>query len=239
MYEQKLLLGSEHVDLHRRMRTPVLFSLLQTVSIRHTEQLGMGRDKTLDRGLLWVVTRMHAEIVRMPEYDETVVIRTWPGETMHLLFPRYYEIVLESGEVLVRASAVWSLMDEETRTAVFPDEYGIVIGGEENGCELPWLVPVRPLETTQSDTFRVPYSYVDINGHLNNTRYFDLAEDRIPAAADGLGLRAVTAEYNREVRLGEELKIALGVDGNTYYVAGSAEQPCFRLQLQFEEKKEK
>ena len=236
MYEQKLLLGSEHVDLHRRMRTSVLFSLLQTVSIRHTEQLGMGRDKTLDKGLLWVVTRMHAEIARMPEYDETVVLRSWPGETMHLLFPRYYEIALESGEVLVRASAVWSLMDEKERTAVFPDEYGIVIEGEENGRELPWLVPVKPLETTQSDVFRVPYSYVDINGHLNNTRYFDLAEDRIPAAAAGAALKAVTAEYNREVRLGEDLKISLGVQDNDYYVAGETDHPCFRLQLRFEEK---
>jgi acyl-ACP thioesterase len=236
MYEQKLLLGSEHVDLHRRMRTSVLFSLLQTVSIRHTEQLGMGRDKTLDKGLLWVVTRMHAEIARMPEYDETVVIRSWPGETMHLLFPRYYEIVLESGEVLVRASAVWSLMDEKERTAVFPDEYGIVIEGEENGRELPWLVPVKPLETTQSDVFRVPYSYVDINGHLNNTRYFDLAEDRIPAAAEGCALKAVTAEYNREVRLGEDLNISLGVNDNDYYVAGETDHPCFRLQLTFAEK---
>lgn len=236
MYEQKLLLGSEHVDLHRRMRTSVLFSLLQTASIRHTEQLGMGRDKTLDKGLLWVVTRMHAEIGRMPEYDETVLIRSWPGETMHLLFPRYYEIVSENGALLVRASAVWSLMDAEKRKAVFPDEYGVAIEGEENGRELPWLVPVKPQKADRTDVFCVPYSYVDINGHLNNTRYFDLAEDRIPAAAAGSALKTVTAEYNREVRLGEDLKISLGVQDNTYYVAGETEHPCFRLQLRFEEK---
>ena len=239
MYEQKLLLGSEHVDLHRRMRTSELFKLLQTISIRHTEQLGMGREKTLDKGLLWVVTRMHVEIARKPEYDETVTLRTWPGETMHLLFPRYYEIASETGDVLVRASAVWSLMDAKERSAVFPDEYGVAIEGEENGSELPWLVPVKPIETTRSDVFRVPYSYVDINGHLNNARYLDLAEDRIEAAARGDCLKSVTAEYNREVRLGEDLTISLGVDGNNYYVAGMTEQPCFRLQLQFEEEKEK
>lgn len=239
MYEKELLLGSEHVDCFRRMRTSELFKLLQTVSIRHTEQLGMGRDKTLDRGLLWVVTRMHVELARKPEYDETVTVRTWPGETMHLLFPRYYEIAAQDGSVIVRASAVWSLMDVEKRSAVFPEEYGVAIEGEENGRELPWLVPVKPLETTRADVFRVPYSYVDINGHLNNARYLDLAEDRIEAASRGDLLKSVTAEYNREVRLGEELQIAIGADDNSYYVAGTAEQPCFRLKLVFEEEKEK
>ena len=117
MYERQLLLGSEHVDLHRRMRTSALFELLQVSSIRHTEELGMGREKTLDRGLLWVVTRMHAEVARMPVYDERITLRTWPGETMHLLFPRYYEIASEEGEVLVQASGVWSLMDAAKREA--------------------------------------------------------------------------------------------------------------------------
>ena len=210
MYERQLLLGSEHVDCFRRMRTSALFELLQVVSIRHTEELGMGREKTLDKGLLWVVARMHAQIGRKPEYDERITVRTWPGETMHVLFPRYYEILSEQGETIVRASAVWSLMDAAARSAVFPEEHGISIPGEERGGELPWLVPVRPLDAVHRETFSVPYSYVDINGHLNNTRYFDLAEDSIPAAVEGRPLREVTAEYNREVRLGETLSLAWG-----------------------------
>ncbi|MBQ2095982.1 MAG: hypothetical protein II474_08760 [Firmicutes bacterium] len=235
MYERQLLLGSEHVDCFRRMRTSALFELLQVVSIRHTEELGMGREKTLDKGLLWVVTRMHAQIGRKPEYDERITVRTWPGETMHVLFPRYYEILSEQGETIVRASAVWSLMDAAARSAVFPEEHGISIPGEDRGGELPWLVPVRPLETENSETFTVPYSYVDINGHLNNTRYFDLAEDRISAASDGRLLREVTAEYNREVKQGEPLLLEWGGDRDRYYVAGSTEKPCFRLLLRYGE----
>ena len=151
------------------------------------------------------------------------------------MFPRYYEILSEQGETIVRASAVWSLMDAAARSAVFPEEHGISIPGEERGGELPWLVPVRPLDAVHRETFSVPYSYVDINGHLNNTRYFDLAEDSIPAAAEGRPLREVTAEYNREVRLGETLSLAWGGDGNSYYVAGSTEKPCFRLLLRYGE----
>ena len=92
VYREELLLRSKDVDLHRRLRTSRLFELLQEASIRHTEQLGMGREKTLDKGILWVVGLQRAEITRMPVYDEQIVLKSWPGETMHFFFPRYYQV---------------------------------------------------------------------------------------------------------------------------------------------------
>ena len=49
IYTEHLKLRSRDVDMFRRLRSSELFKLLQQVSIRHTEQLGMGREKTLDR----------------------------------------------------------------------------------------------------------------------------------------------------------------------------------------------
>ena len=62
IYERELLLGSEHVDCFQRLRLSTLFELLQTASIRHTEALVMGRDKTLYRGLLWIIARQYVVI---------------------------------------------------------------------------------------------------------------------------------------------------------------------------------
>lgn len=235
IYEQTLLLGSEHVDCFRRLRASTLFSLLQTASIRHTEALGMGRDKTLDRGLLWVVARQRAVIGRMPAYDEQITLRSWPGETMRVLFPRYYELLSADGETLVRAGAIWSLMDAERREMAFPDEYGVVIEGVETGRELSGLARLEALETPNEFDFAVPYSYVDLNGHMNNTRYFDLVEDHLPAAAAGAPLREVRSEYSAEARLGETLRVAWGERNGTYYISGSAERVCFRMNLSYAE----
>ncbi len=87
VFSRELRLKNRDVDMYRRLRTSRLFELLQEAAIAHTEALGMGREKTLDRDLLWVVTLQRAEISRMPEYDETVRVESWPGETMHVLFP--------------------------------------------------------------------------------------------------------------------------------------------------------
>ena len=214
VYAESVLLRSKDVDLYRRLRTSELFRMLQEAAIRHTEQLGMGRDKTLDRGILWVLLMQRAEITRMPEYDETVVLKSWPGRTMHLLFPRYASLETASGEPLLKASALWSLVDAETRRVVFPEKVGVEIEGVVTG------------------DFTVPYSFVDVNGHMNNTRYFDLAEDCIGAAAAGARLKSIAAEYQNEARLGETLHLRWGeASPGEYFLAGETGRDVFRMRL--------
>ena len=236
IYETRLRLRNKDVNLHRRLRTSVLFELMQEASIRHTEELGMGRKMTLDRGLLWMVTLQRAEIVRMPEYDELITLESWPGETMHLLFPRYYRVLDEAGTPLLSASALWALVDQQTRRMVFPDRYGVTVEGVATGGEIALPSPPRRAAGGDAATFTVPFSYVDLNGHMNNTRYFDLAEDLIPAAAEGRSLREITVEYANEARLGEELRVTLETDGDTFRISGDAGKKIFRMALTYAEK---
>ena len=231
VYREELLLRSKDVDMFRRLRTSRLFELLQEASIRHTEELGMGRDKTLDRGILWVLGLQRAEIVRMPEYDEEIVLKSWPGKTMHVLFPRYYSLETRAGEPLLRASALWTLVDEKTRKMVFPEKAGIVIDGVTTGEEIALPSPPPSMECGESRVFTVPYSYVDINGHMNNCRFFDLAEDVTGAAAAGRTLREIRSEYSSEALLGQELTVRWGNRGGRYFVSGETGQRVFRMEL--------
>ncbi len=231
IYREELLLRSKDVDMFRRLRTSELFRLLQEASIRHTEALGMGRDKTLDKGVLWVLLLQRSEITRMPEYDERVVLKSWPGKTMHLLFPRYYRLETAQGEELLSASALWGLLDQQTRKMVFPERYGVAIEGVQTGEEIALPSAPRRLECTESREFAVPYSYVDINGHMNNSRYFDLAEDSIPAASEGRALRRVQIEYVSEARFGETFTVSWGEENGEYYLQGEGERTVFRMRM--------
>ncbi|MGX8692460.1 MAG: acyl-[acyl-carrier-protein] thioesterase [Clostridia bacterium] len=234
VYSEEILLRSKDVDLYRRLRLSRLFELLQEASIRHTEQLGMGREKTLDKGLLWVVTMQRCEIERLPEYDERITLSSWPGQMMHVFFPRWYRIADERDNTLLSASALWMLVDQQTRKMVFPDEWGVEIAGVTTGREIRLPSGLKKLPCTEEADFTVPFSYVDLNGHMNNTRYFDLAEDHIPAAAEGKRLRAVSTEYTAEARFRDELTLRWGREDGRWYMEGSSDKPCFRLSMEYE-----
>ena len=155
IYRYSYRILSSDTDANRRLRLSRLFTMLQEASIAHTTALGMGREKTLDRGLLWIVTLQQATIARLPEYDEPIRLVSWPGKMMHLLFPRYYRIEDEAGNALVEASALWALMDEKTRRVVFPEQYGVKIRGVHTGKEIPLPVAPKMPQNPERSTFAV------------------------------------------------------------------------------------
>ena len=135
LYDREYKILASDVDMYRRLRLSRLFTLLQEVSIAHTEELGMGRDKTLDRGFLWVVTMQRVDIRRLPVYDEHVRIQSWPGRTMYVMFPRCYRMTDLSGNILLEAAGFWMLINAETRAMIAPMKEGIVIPDMSDGTD--------------------------------------------------------------------------------------------------------
>ena len=221
------------VSVNRALRPSCLFSMLQEASIDHTEQLGAGRSKTLDRGYLWVIARQSVTISRMPVYDEEIMLESWPGEMLHVLFPRYYRILDKNGECLLSASAIWSLINADTRSFVFPESAGINVPGIVTGYEIPLPSGIRRQETASFREFTVPYSYTDINGHMNNIRYLDEAENMIPELAEQRSLRGIDVEYSHEICRGERMTISLGINGSCCYFTGDGEKHYFSLLLSY------
>ena len=185
-YEKKILIRSEQVDMTRRLRISELFRLMEEASIAHTEELGCTREKTLDRGLLWVITRQQAQIEELPAYDEEIIVRSWQGDMMHVFFPRFYEIE-RAGKILVRGQALWILIDEEEREMIMPEEYGIEIPGRPGSDDmmLPAVVVPKEAECIIEKELVTCFSQVDINGHMNNTRYFDIIDDAMYSFCTG------------------------------------------------------
>ncbi len=210
-YVQTIRILSEHVTLKRTLRASVLLRFLQEASIAHTIELGYPKEKTLERGLLWVIARQTLSIKRMPAYDETITIRSWPCQTMRFLFPRTYQIEDEKGEVIIEGMAVWALIEEKSRKIVFPDDYEIFIADGSNGRELPFPRGLKLEGLPQQVSFLAPFSKCDINGHLSNTAYLDIAEDLLPL--DFLSehdLTEIVIDYKKEVRAGVSVEIHYG-----------------------------
>ena len=234
IYRKAYQILSSDTDCLRRLRLSRLFTFLQEAAIAHTEALGMGRAKTLDKGLLWIVTLQQAKITRLPVYDEQVTLESAPGQTMHTFFPRYYRLTDESGNELVNAAALWALMDCETRAMVFPEKHGIRIDAQS----VPWKTflprPPKLPENAAVCDFTVPYSYVDLNGHMNNTRYFDLAEDLLPDEVRKGSIREILTEYTGEAKPGETLRLELSRAGGEVRLCGTGQKRLFRISMQYD-----
>ena len=236
---QQHTIRSEQVDVFRILKPSSLFLMLQEIALDHSSALGLGSDATLNRDLLWVVTRYYVEIERLPAYEETVTLETWPGPMRRILFPRYFRMKDQEGNVLLRASSVWVLIDGKERKMITPKAFGLEpVEGLTVGDELPYNMPAKALPETGEGSFTVPYSYLDLNGHMNNTRYLDVCIDLIADEMMKKRLTSISAEFQNEIHYRETVTVKIGSEGNDYTFTGTAGRPCFRIGMGFTPKGE-
>lgn len=233
IYTQSYRLKSRDVNMFRHLRSSQLFELLQEAATEHSERLGTSIHEIRKKNLMWVLARQNVEVGRMPLYGEEITVETWPGKTIHSLYPRYYRILDSDGNAIVQSSAIWMLADVNERTLVPSSQSGIDFSFEKRGLEIALPSPPRSFFTDKSLFFTVPFSFVDMNGHMNNTRYFDLAENLSPAAAAGRDPAKIIVEYSAELLLNQEVELLYGQEGERFFMKTGGAKPLFRLVMDY------
>ena len=213
------------------MSTGDLFRLMQMISGDHCRSIGYGEPVMKEKGLMWVIIRHGAQVQRWPKPGETLLVKTWPGPTRHGMCPRWVRIESGEGELLVASCAIWAVVDRSSRKMVVPGAFGIEIEPLNTGLESPRPGAPARLPAEDSASYTVTREVLDENGHMNNTRYYDLAEKVMGTA--GLPLRAALVEYVTEAREGERLQLSWGHEGGRWAVTGQTGGPAFRMELDY------
>ena len=193
--------------------------ICQELAIEEVERIGYDRTKTIDQGLLWVVGKQHYEITRMPRYEERVQTLTYPGKHLGPFFLRHYRILSQGGEMLIKGVAVWCIIDQNSRTIVDIAKKGIVLPVESHEGELDFPKGYPMVEGSRKEILEASFSRCDVNGHMNNTKYFDFIEDAIPVSfLKEHEIETIDISYKKEIPLGTKVEVSIAEsDGNYYF----------------------
>ena len=210
-----------------------LFQLMQDIAGSHCGLMGLSAKRLSQDDLMWVVVRQYAKILRLPMPGERVAADTWHGGTKHMMFPRYFRVCSADGELLAEGGAVWAMVDMNDRKMKNPADYSLALQSEETGDEPRVQSPVKKLPTTGEAEFTVPPQYIDLNGHMNNTRYYDAAESCIAPETAGLSPVEVSTTFIAEVLQGEDMTIRWGSGDGMWYITGETEKPIFKMNISY------
>jgi acyl-ACP thioesterase len=188
------------------------------------DMLGFGvRDLNLGNAS-WVLSRMAVEMRRLPSRHERIDIYTWVSDYGRLFTTRNMTIADEAGAEIGAAVTLWAMIDLDTRRPLDLSPLsnkGTSLVDREPPIERPRKVGTFDRDAGAGYTehpYRVVYSDIDFNGHVNSMKYLEWMVDTLPADAHaGLDALRFDINYLHEARLGEELTICHGTDsGGTY-----------------------
>ncbi len=156
----------------------------------------------------FIVSRMSVEIYRPIYKFATVDCDTWIITAKAANFPRMYELFVD-GESVARASSNWALVNVDTKKLVKQGEYDISSYpmDEEPELQIPtrFRIP-KDMELTEAGVVPVSFSLTDINGHMNNARYYNCLADCMPELGE-YALTSMNMRFVHEAPLGKEIKI--------------------------------
>lgn len=217
------------------IRLSDLFTILQEIAGDAVVSWHATGPELKRMGLMWVVIRYELSLERALRPGENIRVSTWASPVRHRMSQRNYLLFDSGNRPLGRAAGIWALVDRDTRAMVDPEGRGIVFQTEETGLEPPRPSAPEKLPADREKSFFVTQRVLDINDHMNNTRYFDVAEDCAAGETDGLTLKRARAAFLSEARLGDELLVSWGRSNGRWYFAGTKNgDHCFQIDLEYE-----
>ena len=200
-----------------------LMQYLQEIASVHAEKLGFGNHWLNEINGYWVLSNIRMEINMLPKWNDEVAIRSWPSGNIRLIATREFVGKGSNGQELFRAGSEWMILKRDTNR---PNNLSrlnmnsLAIGPKVIEKEIGRLKPTD--DYTQVEQISVPYSSIDLNGHVNNTEYVRWGIDAVRAKFKFEGnIRSLQATFLAEVFLGDKLDLLVSAGSNRlFYVLG-------------------
>lgn len=208
IFTKEFDLRTSDFDCRRKLQPASILDLFQTVAGEHADQIGSGFDDLIKEEKMWVVVRTKFQIVENPVLFQRVRVTTWPLPPARLSFQREYKITATDGTLLVKGTSDWVVMHATERKLVSAKEvYPITEGFYTETMFEGRNTKLHDFETNLPGYILTPgFSQLDMNGHVNNTKYANYVLDAIDLQESEL-IDSLQIDFRHEVQNGQPLTI--------------------------------
>jgi len=179
---------------------------LQEVAWNHATQLGVGGVQLFKKNLTWVLSRLHVQFFRYPQWREIIKIETWPSGKKGKFATRDFIVFDKNNDIIVKATSSFMLLDfSKMRTIAMPDFMkGIESPDRDRAIVDDFPKLPQPQNIDIKRQFDVRLSDLDINQHVNHVKYIDWALESIPLSVwKKRHLSQLEISFRSETRYGE------------------------------------
>lgn len=237
-YTEQMVVLDGDSDFRRNLKPSALLRYVEQVSANHARAYGMDYAFFKAHHCAFLVAKQAVQITRMPRRAEKLSLATACEVFQKGSMKRVTTLADEAGSPLAMVDSRWMLVDTETeRILRGPNWTTEGFQNEELPETLPQLVH-KSKDLIRAGEWTARYSLCDLNGHINNAVYLDIACDAIPLTEwKEKHLKFFSVKYHREVPMGETMEVFCAPVEQGWYVVGRREShAAFECYLELVEK---
>lgn len=198
-----------------------VLDIFQDMAGKHSNSYGMTFENLMEKNQIWVLLRVKYKVIKQPSLYSKVTSITYPKKKSLVDFDREYQIIDENGEVLINGISKWIIIDA-TSKRIIPAKHikfdaPIPIDSMFNDK----FDKLKDFDTTNLPVYeyKVAFSDIDHNNHVNNTKYCIMALNSINLKKQE---EIIEFEINfvNEVKEDSIINIYHYKENNTYFIKG-------------------
>ncbi len=220
VWKENFKITSYQVDFLGKIKPANLMQLFQEAAGNHAQHLGAGYKVLIADKLFWALSRINVEVQRLPKWGERIRVETWPCGQIGPFFRRDFIFYDGDLEVICKGVSGWLLLNSETMRPQRAVRLGINLPVNEGKFALETF-PDRQNGSAETAVFnkKILYNDIDVNYHVNNTRYLDWVMDCFDSDFyRKYTLRSFTLEFLEEMHWGNDVELLLGQKGTSFHI---------------------
>lgn len=232
-------------DLNNKVKLSAILRQVQQISMEHCDLLGIGEKFMEKLNMAFLLGKLSVKIIKMPSATEKLVITTIPDcKPMRAQYKRATTISNIDGEKLIEVDARWILVDMSSKKIVRNKPEQLVFPEHQHETFMHDIKMPKKGELLGKSETVVSYSHLDVNHHMNNTFYADMACNAICNAVENSPIltkepSSLIINYKNQAVRGNVVTSSVyncTHNKDTYVVWGTVEdQNCYSAAIAFKE----
>ena len=226
--DYKFYVGFKDINSKLEMKNSSMLTFFENIAGMHASLVGDGFKESLETThTTWLLLSWKVKMFKRPEHGDNVIARTWVSSFKRVYSYREFELLSKKGELLGVCGTKWVKVDVEKG---LPSRGAINMNGlydTEERTNFPEGFDVRLSEPETHNfeyTYKIPLDWIDMNYHMNNTRYLTLAQYAfIENSLDFPEFDTFEIMYKKEVKYGETLKCFITREQDAFIVTVKSE----------------
>lgn len=234
--EMPFRVHSYEVDLSGQLAPVALCRYFQEAAAVHATMWALGEAALAAQNRLWVLARMAMEVGSLPTWGQSVTVTTWSRGPERVFAFRDFEVRSATRSLVARGTSGWLMLDRTSRRPqrittegltmpAYPDRHALAADALSEALpppEAPGALGERLAR----------YSDLDVNGHVNNTKYVEWIMDALGAEPwRGQRLRSLVVNYLAELSAGETVRVQTGPQRQFFALANAAGKHVCRMRV--------
>ena len=207
IFKEEFKVQLKDIGKNNFIKNRAILEIFENIATHHSDSIGYGPNDNSKTGVSWVLLDWKLEVIKRPIYGDTLKVHTW-GRVMKKAYTyRDFEVYDENNNLCIIGTSKWVLVSVETGKLVRINEdilrkYQFEDKSVFEEYELSKLQAPNLYERVFK--YNVCRRDIDLNGHMHNLYYLDLAYEALPDEIyEKRPYNSVRIQYKKEVKLND------------------------------------